>query len=552
MARNLFPWVPEANHPMAKKSSNSDSFTRAMREANPSGSVETLHIIFGDQLDIDAPVFDYLDPENDAILMMEVAGESTHVPSHRQRTVLFLSAMRHFAVELAERNWRIRYIQLGDRGNTQSFESEIKRAIKALKPNKLQCLLPGEWRVLQTIRKIAKSEKLNLHIEEDTHFLCSPDEFREWAKDRKSLVMEFFYREMRKKLGVLVDKEGRPRGGDWNYDKENRKPFGKETPERKKPRRFRPDEITRQVIADVEKKLGDLPGEMVHFQWPVTRMEALACLKDFIEHRLPHFGDWQDAIAADEPFMFHSLLSPALNLKLLDPRECIEAALDALKSEKAPLNAVEGFIRQIIGWREFIRGVYWLEGEEYGDRNELNQTGKLPRFYWDGETEMACMSDCLSQVIEHGYGHHIQRLMVTGNFALIAGVHPRAISDWYLGMYVDAIDWVTLPNTLGMVMHADGGVVGTKPYAASGNYIKKMGNYCEGCACDPKKRTGENACPFTVFFWDFLSRNQKRFKENPRMKFMMANLARIPTEELKDIHKRARELRSNMGIGEID
>ncbi len=282
----------------------------------------------------------------------------------------------------------------------------------------------------------------------------------------------------------------------------------------------------------------------------VTRAQALRALDDFIEHRLPHFGTFQDAMWEGEPFLFHSLLSPALNLKLLDPRECTARAIEAYHEGRAPLAAVEGFVRQIVGWREFIRGVYWLEGEEYGARNSLGAEGRLPEFYWDGRTDMACMADAIGQVLDHGYGHHIQRLMVTGNFALVAGIHPRALSDWYLGMYVDAIDWVTLPNTLGMVMHADGGVVGTKPYAASGRYIERMSNHCAACPYDPGRRHGEGACPFTVFYWDFLLRHESRFEGNRRMVMMYKHVERMSSEEKSAIRASASRLRRELGIEE--
>jgi deoxyribodipyrimidine photolyase-related protein len=324
------------------------------------------------------------------------------------------------------------------------------------------------------------------------------------------------------------------------------------------PRRFRPDGITQQVLGLVARRFSDAPGQLESFQWPVTRKQARVALRDFITKRLPGFGPYQDAMWANEPFLNHSLLSPLLNLKLLRPRECIDAAVEAWQAGDVPLPSVEGFVRQILGWREFIRGVYWYEGPGYGERNGLDQHGRLPDFYWNGDTDMACMHQALGQVLARGYGHHIQRLMVTGNFALMAGVHPRALSDWYLGMYVDAVDWVTLPNTLGMVMHADArpgemrGLVGTKPYAASGAYIRRMSNYCTGCSYDPKKRAGEGACPFTVFYWDFLARNRERLARNPRMAMAWKNLQRLSAAEQKAIRDDASHLRGRFGIGRIE
>jgi deoxyribodipyrimidine photolyase-related protein len=296
----------------------------------------------------------------------------------------------------------------------------------------------------------------------------------------------------------------------------------------------------------VRKSFPDAAGKLDRFSWPVTRRQALRALNDFVEHRLPRFGVYQDAMWSGQPFLYHSLLSPALNLKLLNPREVVEAVLAAYKSGEAPINSVEGFIRQVIGWREFIRGIYWTEGSDYAERNALEEHRPLPSFYWTGETEMVCLRDSITQVLRYGYGHHIQRLMVTGNFALISGVYPKAISDWYLGMYVDAVDWVTLPNTLGMVMHADGGVVGTKPYAASGKYIDRMSNYCGACPYDPAKRTGSGACPFTTLYWDFLLRHQKKFSRNPRMKMTLRNVDRFARGERQAIRKKAGELRKTL------
>lgn len=508
--------------------------------------MESLAIVFGDQLDPNADTLSKLDREQDAVLMMEVADEATHVRSHRQRTVLFLAAMRHFAVTLHDRGHRVEYVRLDDGSNTQSFDGEIKRAIKRLKPSRIIATHPGEWRVLEMLRRIARQFDGPLDIAPDGHFLTSPEEFEEWAADRKDLVMENFYRWQRRRLDVLMDGD-EPVGGEWNFDKENRESF-KSAPDVPRPYTPRVDDITNEVIELVAERFPDAPGSIDSFRWPVKRDTAKRALDDFIKRRLPHFGRFQDAMWTGEPFVFHALLSPALNLKLLDPRECVSAAVDAYHAGHAPINAVEGFVRQIIGWREFIRGVYWLEGPSYGERNELDQHGSLPSFYWSGETEMNCMRESIGQVLEHGFGHHIQRLMVTGNFALIAGVHPRSVSDWYLGMYVDAVDWVTLPNTLGMVMHADGGVVGTKPYAASGKYIKRMSNYCDGCRFDSNKRTGERACPFNTFYWDFLICNRRRFARNRRMSLMLKQVERLDNAAKSEISSAANELRTTMGI----
>lgn len=518
------------------------------------GPVRRLVVILGDQLASDSPALEGIDPTRDVVLMMEVVGESTHVPSHRQRTVLFLSAMRHHAISLHARGLRVRYVTLDDANSTGSIDGEVRRAALLLRPDRIVLVEPGEHRSLAIARGWTSTLGIPVDVLEDSHFLTTHARFASWANGRRDLVMEFFYRDQRKRLDVLMER-GKPVGGEWNLDKLNRLPFGKSGPKPPPPPplRFRPDEITAEVIRLVERVLPDLPGSAEAFDWPVTREDALAALRDFVTNRLALFGPYEDAMWTGEPFLYHSLLSAPLNLKLLSPRECIDAAVHAYEEGRAPLQSVEGFVRQICGWREFIRGVYWLEGPEYQDRNWLGQMGSLPGFYWSGDTDMACMRHCIEQVLSRGFGHHIQRLMVTGNFALLAGVHPKAVSDWYLGMYVDAIDWVTLPNTLGMSQHADGTterppVVGTKPYISSGQYIARMSNYCAGCRFDPGARSGEDACPFTVLFWEFLDRHRERLGANRRMGMMLRNLDRIAPKELAQIRVSASRIKERYGV----
>lgn len=520
-----------------------------------------LAIIFGDQLDLDAKLLSSLD-STDTVLMMEVAAESLHVPSHIQRTALFLSAMRHFRAELTRQNVNVRYVTLDDPANTGSFETEIARALADLAPCEILCTHPGEWRVLTMLERTANAANIPLTILPDEHFITTPQAFADWADGRAALTMEFFYREQRRTTGYLMEGTGeaaKPAGGEWNFDKENRLPFGKQgpSPKPRPPITFTPDETTRAVFAAIKQALPNLPGNAASFAWPVTREQALAALDDFVTHRLPKFGPYEDAMWTSEPTLYHSTLSSSLNLKLLNPRECCERAIAAYTAGHAPLQSVEAFVRQLIGWREFIRGVYWLEGPTYENRNGLNQHGQLPWFYWTADTDMACMKACIGQVIETGFGHHIQRLMVMGNFALISGVHPRAVSDWYLGMFVDGIDWVTLPNALGMVMHADRrstaskgttGLVGTKPYAASGKYIERMSNYCTTCRYDPAERTGPTACPVTVFYWDFLIRMREQLSQNQRMAMILKNVDRMTPESRTQITIDAGLLRKKFGI----
>jgi deoxyribodipyrimidine photolyase-related protein len=535
----------------------------ARAPANPGdGGVDRLVVVFGDQLDAGSGLLRGLDAGRDVVLMMEVVEESTHVPSHVQRTVVFLAAMRHFAAELRGRGVKVRYVELDDPENTGTFCGETARAVEALRPGRVVMTLPGEWRVLNAVRGVGKELGVPVEVLPDTHFVTPVGAFEAWAKGRSALTMEYFYREQRRRTGYLMVGAGAkatPEGGVWNFDKENRLPFGKEGPRPMPPLPpvFEPDAVVRGVMKVVGERLPGLPGKAGGFAWPVTRVQALVALERFVAERLALFGPYEDAMWAGSPFVYHSALSVALNLKLLNPRECCEAAIGAYRAGRAPLRSVEAFVRQLIGWREYIRGVYWLEGPGYAERNGLEQSGRLPEFYWTGETDMACLRQCVGEVLERSFGHHIQRLMVTGNFALIAGVHPRAVSDWYLGMYADGVDWVTLPNALGMVMHADRregaaagttGVVGTKPYAAGGRYIDNMSNYCRGCRFEPTERSGERACPFTVFYWDFLLRNQERLGRNHRMGVVVKAAAGMTAEVKARITVDARALRRKYGI----
>ncbi len=514
---------------------------------NDRNKAARLIVVLGDQLDPTiGPVADATD--DDVVLMMEVDEESTHVPSHKQRTALFLSAMRHFAVDQRERGNRVRYVEITDSHNTHSFEGEIKRAVDACRPASVHVTHPGDWRVMQKLEVLADELDIPVEIHPDEHFLTPLETFREWADGRKQWTMEYFYREQRKRLGILMQDDGKtPIEDRWNFDEDNRETF-KQSPRPPKPYTPRADEITEEVLDLVARRFTKNPGNLDDFRWPVTREQARRALDDFIENRLARFGPYEDAMWEGEPFLYHSLLSAAGNLKLLDPRECVRKAVGAYESGGAPLNSVEGFVRQWIGWREFIRGVYWVQGADYPSRNGLDHDGSLPGFYWDAETDMNCMRDCLSQVRDHAFAHHIPRLMVMGNFAMLAGVHAREVADWYLAMFVDAVDWASNPNTIGMSQHADHGVVGTKPYAASGKYIARMSNYCKGCKYDPRERSGSSACPFNTLYWDFLLRHADRFRSNNRMAMMIKNAERIKKGERVELTTRASELRDGWGV----
>jgi deoxyribodipyrimidine photolyase-related protein len=486
-----------------------------------------LVLVLGDQLWLKNPALLAADKKRDVVLIAEAAQESTHVWSHQIRTALFLSAMRHFADDLRAQGWRVEYLSL-DAHKHQSLAQAWAERIAALGPERVLACEPGEWRIEQDLISVCKKLRVELQILEDTHFITSRSDFARWAGAKpKQLRMEMFYRHMRKTTGVLMQGE-EPEGGQWNYDAENRESFGRQGPQEvPAPPQFKPDAITQEVLADVKRHFADHPGNLEHFNWPVTRKQALQALKAFVAQRLPRFGQYQDAMWTDEPFLFHSLISAALNLRLLDPREVIDAALIAYRAGAVELAAAEGFIRQILGWREFMHGVYWLDMPGMRSANHYQCTTPLPKWYWSGQTHMNCMRQAIGQTMQYAYAHHIQRLMVTGNFALIAGLVPQEVCDWYLAVYVDAVEWVELPNTAGMALYANGGRFTTKPYAASGAYIKRMSNYCGSCRYKPDVKSGAGACPMTVFYWDFLMRHEEELGRNQRAALMMKNLARL-------------------------
>ncbi len=497
-----------------------------------------LVMLLGDHLDAGNSALAAADPATDIVLMAETAGEAAHVWSHKQRIAVFFAAMRHRAAALEAEGWRVDYRPVGEQ--VASLGEALADAVKRHGVAEVLVTEPGEWRVRSALASAASRAGAEIRWFDDDHFYVSSAEFRDWAAGRKQLVMEYFYRETRRRHDVLMDGDG-PEGGRWNFDKDNRGSFGRKGPgELPEPRRFEPDDMTRQAIADVQAHFPDHPGSLERFGWPVTPVDAREALDDFVAHRLPLYGQYQDAMWSGEPFLYHSLVSVALNLKLLDPREAVAAAEAAWRAGDVPLAAAEGFIRQIIGWREFIRGIYWLRMPGYENGNHYEHERPLPAFFWTGETPMNCLKQSIGDTLENGYAHHIQRLMVIGNFSLLAGLAPRDVCDWFLAVYVDAVEWVELPNTLGMALHADGGIVGSKPYVSTGRYIQRMSNYCGSCRYDPGLRTGENACPFTTLYWNFLDRNRERLAANGRMGLTLRNLERLDPDELTAIAERAR------------
>ncbi len=507
-----------------------------------------LVIVLGDQLDLQTAAFDGFDPAQDQVWMAEVVEESTHVWSSQVRIALFLSAMRHFAEALRQRGYLITYQKLDDANAEPTLGAALTRAIRELRPTQLLMTAPGDWRVLQALRAVSRAEALALEIRPDRHFYISVGDFKAHMAGRKSLRMEFFYREMRRRHNVLMDGD-QPLGGKWNFDAQNRKPLNaKALADVPMPLRTEPDEITKQVLSLVATRFASHPGSLRDFAWPVTREQALESLQRFVLQRLPHFGQYQDAMWPNEVWLFHSHLSSSLNLKLINPREVVSAAEQAYHLGAAPLPSVEGFIRQVIGWREYVRGIYWTQMPGYLEQNALGATRPLPAFYWTGDTDMSCLSDALKQTLAHGYAHHIQRLMVTGLYTLLLGVDPKAVHEWYLSVYVDAVEWVEAPNTLGMSQYADGGFMASKPYVASGRYIDRMSPYCKGCRYDPSASSGAQACPMTSLYWDFLMRHEERLKANPRMGMQLLNLGKLGEADRERI-RTAAELHRREVIG---
>jgi len=494
----------------------------------------TLRFILGDQLSPAISSLSDLDRSRDVVVFAELWDEATYVKHHKKKIAFLFSAMRHFADELRADGVTVDYQTLGGKEGPASFSAAVAAAVERHRPARLVVTEPGEWRVREMMRDWPELLGCAVEIRDDDRFLCGHEEFADWAGQYKSgLRMEYFYRTMRRKTGYLMRDDG-PEGGQWNFDHENREPLPKEIVAPARPP-FPPDTTTRDVLDLVARRFGDHFGDLEPFDYPVTRGDAEAYRDWFIEHALPHFGQYQDAMRQGEPLLFHAHLSALINCGLLDPRDCCRRAEDAYHAGEAPLNAVEGFIRQIIGWREYVRGIYWLKMPAYGDLNHLDATRPLPEFFWTGRTRMNCMAQAIGETRQNAYAHHIQRLMVIGNFCLLAGLDPKQVQEWYLLVYHDAYEWVEMPNVVGMILHADGGLMASKPYAASGAYIDRMSDYCEKCSYAVKQKAGPDACPFNVLYWDFVARNKGKLSSNQRMKMPYATLARMDPDRLADI-----------------
>ena len=505
-----------------------------------------LIFVLGDQLSLTLSSLRDADPADSIVLMAEVADETIYVRHHRRKLAYILSAMRHHADDLRALGWTVDYVALDDPENSGSFTGELARAVERHDPARIVVTEAGEWRVQAMLDGWPDRFACPVEIRPDDRFLCSHAEFEAWANDgRKDLTMEFFYRDMRRRTGLLMEPApaqaggGKPAGGRWNFDKDNRKPAKRDLM-MPRPLAFAPNAITRAVLALVEARFPDHPGRLADFDFAVTRADALRQRQHFLDHALPLFGDYEDAMLTDAPFLWHSVLSPYINSGLLDPLDLCRAAERRYRAGQAPLNAVEGFIRQIIGWREFMRGIYWHAGPDYVERNFFGNTRPLPSWYWTGDTDLFCLSQAIGQTLDHAYAHHIQRLMITGNFALLIGADPKAVHLWYLEVYADAYEWVELPNTLGMSQFGDGGLVGTKPYAASAAYIYRMSDYCGHCRYDPKQRIGADACPFNALYWDFHARNRGKLGDNPRLNMPYRNWDRLAPADQRAIRAQAR------------
>ena len=476
--------------------------------------------------------------------MCEVWDEASYVRHHKKKIAFLFSAMRHFAKSLEADGYQVEYTKLDDPNNGGSFRNEVERALKRHDIERIVLTHPGEYRVLSDIKQWEDGFAIPVEIRPDYRFLCTPQDFFEWADGRNQLRMEYFYREMRKKYHIFMDGD-EPIGGKWNYDAENRKPpkEGLDIPE---PYNGDIDDITRDVMALIAERFPNHFGDIEPFYYAVTRNQALQALDLFIKQRLGYFGDYQDAMIEGEPWMYHSQISFYLNCGLLLPLECVEAAENAYYQGQAPLNAVEGFIRQIVGWREYIRGVYWLKMPDYASQNFLKAERDLPDFYWTADTKMNCLAQCVSETKQNAYAHHIQRLMVLGNFALLAGVDPKQVNEWFLIVYADAYEWVELPNVSGMILFADGGYLASKPYAAGGSYINKMSNYCKNCDYKVTKKNGLDACPFNYLYWDFLARNRDKLQFNHRIAMMYKTYDRMNEERKETIAHESRQFLDNL------
>ena len=503
-----------------------------------------LRLILGDQLNEQISSLSDCDKQNDVVLIAEVREEATYVKHHKKKIVLLFSAMRHFASQLRDANFNVAYRYYDDEDNQGSLLNEVKLALQRHNLQHVVVTFPGEYRLLKSMQQWEQVLGVSVEIRPDDRFISTPEQFSKWADGRKQWRMEYFYRDMRRQTGLLMEGD-QPIGGKWNFDHDNRKsmPADVQPP---KPYTVEPDETTQAVMKLVENTFPDHMGKATDFSYAVTRLQALEVAKQFIDQRLPNFGDYQDAMREGDVWLFHSHLSFYLNSGLLLPLEVMQMAEQAYFDNAAPLNAVEGFIRQILGWREYVRGFYWHCMPTLQHDNYFEHTRALPEFYWTAHTNMNCMRQCISDTKQHAYAHHIQRLMVIGNFSLLAGLDPVAVNEWYLLVYADAYEWVEMPNVSGMILFADGGKLASKPYVASGQYINRMSDYCKNCGYSVSKKTGPKACPFNYLYWDFLIKHQDKLAKNPRMALIYKSLGRMSEDNVAAMQEQAQALLSKL------
>lgn len=506
--------------------------------------MKTLRLILGDQLNQKHSWFKEVD-DNVVYLMAEMRQETDYVKHHIQKVVAFFLAMRSFSEDLSSKGHQFIYLKITDENNPHILEELIKKYIQETSAEKFEYQLPDEFRLDEQLKEICKNLEIETNAVDTEHFYTERYELKNFFKGKKQLIMESFYRMMRKKHDIMMV-NGQPDGGKWNYDLSNRKKW-KGTPEIPDERGFRKDVSV--VLKEIKDAGVETFGEVEakNFSWPTSRADCLSVLRYFCKELLVHFGDYQDAMHTKEKYLFHSRVSFAMNSKILSPKEVIDTVLEHYYEHtgEIDISQVEGFVRQILGWREYMRGIYWKEMPAYTNLNKLENHNPLPDFFWTGKTKMNCLKHAIGQSLTDAYAHHIQRLMIIGNYALLAQIDPDEVDNWYLGVYIDAIEWVEITNTRGMSQFADGGIVATKPYVSSGNYINKMSNYCGDCAYKHTQKTGEDACPFNALYWNFLEEKKEHFKNNNRMAMMMNLLNKKDKVELSELKDRAQQIIQN-------
>jgi len=499
---------------------------------------KTLRVVLGDQLN-EKHSWWKDDPSTYIVLMVESLSETNYVWHHIQKVVAFFLAMRHFAEKLEKKGIEVIYLKLNDDRNKQNFSDNIREILKVSSFDKWAYLLPDEYRLDKELKELSAELDLPFEVADTEHFLSERGDLSKHFKGKKTFMMESFYRMMRKKYDILMDGD-EPVRGHWNFDKENRKSLPKDV-KIPAPKVF--SRKVQEIVDMLEKKQVKTIGRIDPdcFIWPVTREENLQMLDFFANELLDNFGNYQDAMKKGEWSLYHARISFGMNVKLIGPLEVIQKVEERwrINSKNVPLAAVEGFIRQILGWREYMRGVYWAKMPDYAELNFFGHSRKLPSWFWTGETKMQCLSQAINQSLDYAYAHHIQRLMITGNFALLAGIDPDEVDAWYLGIYIDAIEWVEITNTRGMSQYADGGLVGTKPYVSSANYIDKMSDYCSGCHYDKKKKVGDKACPFNSLYWNFYDRHRDKLEDNPRIGFVYPTLNKMKGDDRAELIEQA-------------